>query len=283
MEKDGGRPGIPDRRSVCLYCKAEGRVLSNKKELQICPAQGMMRGKKEEKRGICFMIGIIGAMPVEVDKLIEAMEETSRETVSMVQFHQGVLAGVPVVVACCGAGKVCSAVCAQTMILKYAPRLIINLGVAGGIGPQVKIGDLVVATAVLQHDFDTSDLGEEKFLLPLLNKTSLEADERVSGLLVECAREVYPGGVHRGVVATGDQFIGSPERLRLISRETGALACEMEGGSIGHACALAGVPFAVVRAISDNADAHAVIDFPQFARESAQKSMTFLMKALPRL
>lgn len=100
----------------------------------------MMRGKKEEERGIRFMIGIIGAMPVEVDKLIEAMEETSRETVSMVQFHQGVLAGVPVVVACCGAGKVCSAVCAQTMILKYAPRLIINLGVAGGIGPRSKLG-----------------------------------------------------------------------------------------------------------------------------------------------
>ena len=231
------------------------------------------------------MIGIIGAMAVEVEGLIAAMENKSPETVSRMTFWRGTLAGVECVVAQCGAGKVNSAVCAQTMILRYGASPIINTGVAGGVGSRaVRIGDLVVAEGVTQHDYDTTPIdGDKGRDLPILGRSVLETDARVSGLLADCAREVYNGNVHRGLIATGDQFIGGKERLHAIAERTGAIACEMEGGSIGQACALADVPFAVLRAISDNADDNAVDDFPKFAKESAEKSVALLLEALARL
>lgn len=231
------------------------------------------------------MIGIIGAMAVEVEGLIAAMENKSPETVSRMTFWRGTLAGVECVVAQCGAGKVNSAVCAQTMILRYGASPIINTGVAGGVGSRaVRIGDLVVAEGVTQHDYDTTPIdGDKGRDLPILGRSVLETDARVSGLLADCAREVYNGNVHRGLIATGDQFIGGKERLHAIAERTGAIACEMEGVSIGQACALADVPFAVLRAISDNADDNAVDDFPKFAKESAEKSVALLLEALPRL
>ena len=231
------------------------------------------------------MIGIIGAMAVEVEGLIAAMENKSPETVSRMTFWRGTLAGVECVVAQCGAGKVNSAVCAQTMILRYGASPIINTGVAGGVGSRaVRIGDLVVAEGVTQHDYDTTPIdGDKGRDLPILGRSVLETDARVSGLLADCAREVYDGNVHRGLIATGDQFIGGKERLHAIAERTGAIACEMEGGSIGQACALADVPFAVLRAISDNADDNAVDDFPKFAKESAEQSVALLLEALPRL
>ena len=231
------------------------------------------------------MIGIIGAMAVEGEGLIAAMENKSPETVSRMTFWRGTLAGVECVVAQCGAGKVNSAVCAQTMILRYGASPIINTGVAGGVGSRaVRIGDLVVAEGVTQHDYDTTPIdGDKGRDLPILGRSVLETDARVSGLLADCAREVYDGNVHRGLIATGDQFIGGKERLHAIAERTGAIACEMEGGSIGQACALADVPFAVLRAISDNADDNAVDDFPKFAKESAEKSVALLLEALPRL
>lgn len=231
------------------------------------------------------MIGIIGAMAVEVEGLIAAMENKSPETVSRMTFWRGTLAGVECVVAQCGAGKVNSAVCAQTMILRYGASPIINTGVAGGVGSRaVRIGDLVVAEGVTQHDYNTTPIdGDKGRDLPILGRSVLETDARVSGLLADCAREVYNGNVHRGLIATGDQFIGGKERLHAIAERTGAIACEMEGGSIGQACALADVPFAVLRAISDNADDNAVDDFPKFAKESAEKSVALLLEALPRL
>ena len=227
------------------------------------------------------MIGIIGAMAVEVEGLIAAMENKSPETVSRMTFWRGTLAGVECVVAQCGN----SAVCAQTMILRYGASPIINTGVAGGVGSRaVRIGDLVVAEGVTQHDYDTTPIdGDKGRDLPILGRSVLETDARVSGLLADCAREVYNGNVHRGLIATGDQFIGGKERLHAIAERTGAIACEMEGGGIGQACALADVPFAVLRAISDNADDNAVDDFPKFAKESAEKSVALLLEALPRL
>ena len=119
------------------------------------------------------MTGIIGAMPVEVDRLIEAMENKTPETISRMTFWRGELNGTPCVVACCGAGKVNSAVCAQTMILRYGVSLVINTGVAGGVGSrEVRIGDLVVATGVVQHDYDTTPIDgpEGGRRLPLLDE-----------------------------------------------------------------------------------------------------------------
>ena len=108
------------------------------------------------------MIGIIGAMQIEVDGIIAAMTETETRVLCGTPFTSGKLSGVPVTVARCGAGKVNAAMCAAVMIQSYAPKLIISTGVAGGIGEGVKIGDLVIATHAVQYDYDTTAIGEPK-------------------------------------------------------------------------------------------------------------------------
>ncbi|RKJ41611.1 5'-methylthioadenosine/adenosylhomocysteine nucleosidase [Acutalibacter sp. 1XD8-33] len=231
-------------------------------------------------------IGIIGAMAVEVKELIAHMEESGREEIAGLVFHRGILDGVDCVVAQCSPGKVNSAVCAQIMISTYHPRLVINIGVAGGVG--VGIGDLVIASALVQHDFDSTPLGdplgniticrgegEESFIM-------LESDKQAAAVLLEEAGSIY-GGAHMGVIATGDTFVADREKNRWLGATFGAKAVEMEGASTAQACYMNGVPFAVLRAISDNANDDSPVDFPTFARESADKSARLLARALPRL
>ena len=229
------------------------------------------------------MIGIIGAMPVEVDGLTAILNEKQGEAVSGIVFYQGKISGVSCVVACCGPGKVNAAVCTQAMLMRYPVSLVINTGVAGGIGPGVRIGDLVVAEGVVQYDFDTSPLDGGKGLLPVLNEVVVPTDQAASDTLLQCARRVYDGNVTRGIVATGDQFISGGEQAAKIRGDFGADACEMEGGSIGQVCALNKIPFAVIRAISDHGDDEASVDFPAFASQAAQKSIELLKTALPLL
>ena len=229
------------------------------------------------------MIGIIGAMPVEVDGLTAILNEKQGEAVSGIVFYQGKISGVSCVVACCGPGKVNAAVCTQAMLMRYPVSLVINTGVAGGIGPGVRIGDLVVAEGVVQYDFDTSPLDGVKGLLPVLNEVVVPTDQAASDTHLQCARRVYDGNVTRGIVATGDQFISGGEQAAKIRGDFGADACEMEGGSIGQVCALNKIPFAVIRAISDHGDDEASVDFPAFASQAAQKSIELLKTALPLL
>lgn len=231
-------------------------------------------------------ISVIGAMTVEVKGLIAQMEnDRTQETAGLV-FHRGLLGGVDCVVAKCGAGKVNSAVCAQVMITQYAPRLVINVGVAGGM--DVGIGDLVVASQCVQHDFDTTPLGEPQSQLTICRGEGeesfvmLNSDQAASALLLEEARQIY-GGAHLGVIATGDSFVADPAKGRQLRRQFGAKAVEMEGASIAQACYMNSVPFAILRAISDNANDDSPADFPAFVQACAEKSARLLAKALPRL
>ena len=231
-------------------------------------------------------IGVIGAMTVEVKGLIAQMEnDRTQETAGLV-FHRGLLGGVDCVVAKCGAGKVNSAVCAQVMITQYAPRLVINVGVAGGM--DVGIGDLVVASQCVQHDFDTTPLGEPQSQLTICRGEGeesfvmLNSDQAASALLLEEARQIY-GGAHLGVIATGDSFVADPAKGRQLRRQFGAKDVEMEGASIAQACYMNSVPFAILRAVSDNANDDSPADFPAFVQACAEKSARLLAKALPRL
>lgn len=230
------------------------------------------------------MIGIIGAMDVEVQDLLERMTDESAKTVSGICYHRGVIAGAECVVARCGVGKVAAAVCAQTMILRYRPDAVLNVGVAGGTGAGVHIGDVVVSSALVQHDMDTTALGDEKGFLSGPNLISIPASGALADLAVSAAEAVLgPERVHTGVIATGDQFICDSERLGRIADEFGAVACEMEGGSVAQVCWLNGTDFVVIRAISDNADEKAATDFTEFAKKSAQELTALLTSLLPKL
>ena len=230
------------------------------------------------------MTGIIGAMDVEVQDLLSRMTDGSEETVSGIRYHRGLIAGAECVVARCGVGKVAAAVCAQTMILRYRPAAVLNVGVAGGTGRGIHIGDVVVSSALVQHDMDTTALGDEKGFLSGPDLVRIPASGALADLAAAAAGSVFgPRKVHSGVIATGDQFVCDPERLGRIRDEFGALACEMEGGSVAQVCWLNGVDFVVIRAISDNADERAATDFAEFAKQSARELTSLLLSLLPKL
>lgn len=218
------------------------------------------------------MIGIIGAMEVEVASLKEKMENKETHVVSGIEFVKGTLCGTPAVVAKCGVGKVFAAMCAQTMILKFSPDCIINTGVAGSLSKKLSVCDVAVACAVVQHDMDTSPIGDPVGLISGINMIEIPSDKTVSDKLISIV-EAQGTNCVSGIIASGDQFIASKEKKEYIESTFGAVACEMEGAAIGHVCYINNVPFAVLRAISDNADGSSHMDFPTFAAKAAELSI----------
>jgi len=232
---------------------------------------------------VCSMIGIIGAMAIEVKNLIAVMSDEKVETISSVTYHIGKIEGVECVVAQSGVGKVAAAICAQTMFLKYQPSALINVGVAGGMGQDIHIGDIVISRGLVQHDMDTSAIGDVKGFISGINLLTIPASERLVNLVESTAAGFYGRGIHVGIIATGDQFIGNGDRLKQIAAEFGAVACEMEGGSIAQVCYINHLDFVVIRAISDNADDNASIDYASFTASSAHKITALMKKLLPSI
>lgn len=225
------------------------------------------------------MIGIIAAMNVEMDGLRAHMESPVSETVSGVTFVRGIIEGREVVTAVCGIGKVFAALCAQTMILRYAPEAIINTGVAGTLTDELSIGNLAVSACVVQHDMDTSAIGDPVGLISGINMVEIPADKALTERLCAAAETV---GVKTltGCIASGDQFVASPGRKTFITDTFSAIACEMEGAAIGQVCYVNGVPFCVLRAISDSADGSSHMDYPVFAQMAAEQSVRLLLAFL---
>ena len=216
------------------------------------------------------MIGIIGAMEIEIEGIRALMTEKEEKTISGVKYVIGKLGKNTVVTAVCGIGKVFAAICAQTMILTFNPEIIVNTGVAGSIDASLKVFDIAVANKVVQHDMDTSPIGDPKGLLSGINVIYMDADEKASTLLVQLVKEAGINAV-RGAIASGDQFIASKGQKDAIKADfPDAVACEMEGASIGQVCYVNKVKFAVLRAISDNADGDAIEDYPAFAKKTAE-------------
>ncbi len=227
-------------------------------------------------------LGIIAAMDKEAIPLIEQMTNTTAETVSGITFTGGNLRGHSVVVAVCGIGKVFAAMCAQTMILRFAPACVINTGVAGSLSTKLKIGDLAIADKVVQHDMDTSALGDPKGLISGINEVYLPADKAMGDRLVSCAADIGANAL-RGVIASGDRFVSDNAYKAFITETFDGIACEMEGAAIGQVCFVNNVPFAIVRAISDDASGEAQMDYPQFAALAAKQSVALLCRMAERL
>ena len=224
------------------------------------------------------MIGIIGAMEIEIEGIRSLMTSKEETIISGVKYVTGELGKNKVVTAVCGVGKVFAAICAQTMILTFNPDIIVNTGVAGSIDASLKILDIAVADKVVQHDMDTSPIGDPKGLLSGINVIYMNADEKASELLVKLVRESGINAV-RGAIASGDQFIASKtQKYTIKTNFHDAVACEMEGASIGQVCYVNNVKFAVLRAISDNADGGAVEDFPAFAKQTAENYVGIIEK-----
>ena len=217
------------------------------------------------------MIGIIGAMSAEVDALKSILENKSTQTISGVEFVSGKLYGKDVVVAQCGIGKVFAAISAQTMILRYGTAAIINTGVAGTLDDEIGILDLAISSGVVQHDMDTTAIGDAPGLISGINVVEISASARLCELVRRLATE--QGNKSKlGIIASGDQFINNSGRKAYIRDTFGAIACEMEGASIGHVCYVNGVEFVIIRCISDNASGEAEMEYPEMVKIAALRS-----------
>ena len=225
------------------------------------------------------MIGIIGALDIELERLIDAMQEPVHREISGVPFTCGKLLGKDVVIARAGVGKVNAAVCAQTMALIYEPELIINSGVSGALAPELRVGDVVIGTDVVQHDVDTTAMGDEPGFVSTVDRLSFPLDNFASTAIAAAAEELGIRAV-RGRIASGDQFVASTARKEEIVRLFSAVTCEMEAGAIAHVCFLNRIPCAVIRCISDGGNEEAPMSYEEFlplaAKNSAELTLAYL-------
>ncbi len=221
------------------------------------------------------MIGIIGAMGIEVRALSELLENKKSETISGIEFLSGTIFGKDVVLAVCGVGKVFAAMCAEAMILKYSPEFIINTGVAGTLTDKLSIGNIAVSKDVVHHDLDTTPLGDPAGLISGINIVKIPASDEIREKLVS-AIKIQNVPYLEGTIASGDQFLASSEVKERIVKTFGAIAGEMEGASIGHVCFVNSVPFCVLRAISDCADGSGAENYMEFLETAAETAVNVM-------
>ncbi|UJF24016.1 5'-methylthioadenosine/adenosylhomocysteine nucleosidase [Suttonella sp. R2A3] len=216
-------------------------------------------------------IAIIGAMEQEVALLAAELKKAKQETIAGITIHSGKLNDVSVVIMQCGIGKVNAAIGTTILIERYQPKAIINTGSAGGIQPQLQVGDVVVAKQTLHHDVDVQAFGYapgQMAQMPETYTSDASLNQKAS-----IAAGVFSSIVHQGTIASGDQFIHGGEALARI-KETfpDVLAIDMEAAAIAQTCYRYDVPFSVIRAISDNASEEASQSFEVFLEHAAKQS-----------
>lgn len=234
-------------------------------------------------------IGIISALNSENGLLVEKMDPpVTRFEKGERQYLQGCLWGIDTVVAISGMGKVAASITATQLIASYSPDHIIFTGVAGGIQKNLRVGDVVVADGLIQHDMDSSPLFP-RYEIPFLGIQEIIPDQQLSQKLKEAATKflreklfenfsqktlndfgIDSPQVIEGLIASGDQFLSSQEERMSLARRLPKVCCvEMEGAAIAQVCHEYHIPFAILRTISDTANEEAMIDFEQFVSRVA--------------
>ena len=216
-------------------------------------------------------LGIIGAMDVEVATLKETMEDLTVTNRAGMAFYDGILEGLPAVVVQCGVGKVNAAMCVQVLCDCFGVTHLVNTGIAGSLCAELDIGDMVISRDAMYHDMDATNFGYPMGKVPGMDVTAYPADQTLMGYALAAAEAVNPGHSRVGRVASGDVFVADKKVKERIIDITGALCTEMEGAAIAHAAYRNNVPFVIIRAISDKADASADMDYPTFERIAAHR------------
>lgn len=221
------------------------------------------------------MIGIIGAMDVEVNELNKKIESPVVTSLAGSDYVCGEICGVKVCVAKCSPGKVNAALCTQIMIDRFDVDSILNTGVGCSLNENVVIKDIVIANEVCEYDIDITALGEPRGFINGIDSVKIETDKSMSENL---ARTALGCGekIHIGCITSGDTFISDKKTKDFLSSEFNAICGEMEGGAIGHVCKANRVPFAVLRCVSDGGDKNAAIDYPTFKKIAANKSAAII-------
>lgn len=229
-------------------------------------------------------IGIIGAMELEVEALKKEMRIASTTRRASMEFFEGTLNGTDVVIVRSGIGKVNAALCAQILIDVFQVSHIINTGVAGSLNAELDIGDILVSSDAVHHDMNVTVFGYSLGEVPQLGVLAFPAEPEMVKIAMETCREVNPDiTVRSGRVASGDQFISSKDAKQFIIDNFSGDCAEMEGASIAQAAWLNGIPFVIIRAISDKADDSAEMDYPAFEKAAARHSANLVAHMVARL
>lgn len=224
------------------------------------------------------MLGIIGAMDEEVAKIKEQMDDVKVMSKAAMDFYEGTLNGKEVVVVRSGIGKVNAAMCTQILVDAYQVEAVINTGIAGSLNAQIDIGDIVLSTDTLEHDMDAVAFGYPVGQIPRMDTLSFEADEKLRALAKKVCGEVVPEvSVFEGRVVSGDQFVSDKGKKDWLVENFDGYCTEMEGAAIAHAAYLNGIPFLIIRAISDKADDSASMDYPTFEAQAIEHSVKLLL------
>ncbi len=224
-----------------------------------------------------YAYGIIGAMDHEIDTLVGDLQNKKEEKKYGLTFYLGKLKKYEVVIVKCGIGKVNAGRTTQVLISEYAPKYIINTGIAGGLSKELKIGDIVISNDLIQHDFDVTAFGYPKgYMCTGVNKeeaTKYVADKELSEKVKKILEKVGEGRtVFTGRILTGDMFISSKEKREELVKEFNGFCCEMEGAAVAQVASLNNIPFTVVRLISDLPSGQGPDDYNKFEKEAAKMS-----------
>jgi adenosylhomocysteine/aminodeoxyfutalosine nucleosidase len=226
-------------------------------------------------------LAIMGAMQEEITPLLEYFTNINIVEYANNKYYEAKYGDLDVVVAYSKIGKVFSTLTATTLIEHFGCDTLLFSGVAGGINPQLKIGDLIVANKLSQHDLDITAFGHPFGYVPE-GSVYVPTNEKLKNIALEVAKENNIK-IIEGIIATGDQFVADEKRKEFISSTFDADALEMEGASVAVVCDALNVPCLILRAISDTADMDAGFNFDEFLETSAQNSANFLIKIINKL
>ncbi|WP_199617780.1 5'-methylthioadenosine/adenosylhomocysteine nucleosidase [Paenibacillus alkalitolerans] len=225
-------------------------------------------------------IGLIGAMQEEIERFLERIVEAETVAAAGIEFRKGEWLGKTVILCKCGVGKVNAAVCTQLLIDRFGVDCIIFTGVAGALHPDLNIGDIVVSTDAMQHDMDVTPLGFARGVIPYTDVSVFAADANLVEAAYAASESLYPGHTRKGRILSGDQFVANRDTVDRLRREMDGDCVEMEGSAVAQVCHLNGVPFVILRSMSDKADGSAHINFEEFTRLASERSGSIVEQML---
>jgi len=228
-------------------------------------------------------IGLIGAMAEEIELIERDLQKAETSVYAGIAFHEGELHGCRVVLCKSGVGKVNAAVCTQLLIDRFGVTGVVFTGVAGALDPELDIGDIVISTDCMQHDMDVTALGFAKGVIPFAEQSEFSADPELVELAWRESEALFGKRVRKGRVLSGDRFVADRDEVRRLRGEFGGACVEMEGAAVAQVCAMNGIPFVIIRSMSDRADGSAHVDFTEFTRLAADHSYQLVSRIMQRL
>ena len=231
-----------------------------------------------------MMLGIIGAMDEEVESLLQEMKEYKETKKAGMSFFNGKLCGKDVILVKSGIGNVNMAMCTQILIDEFHVTKVLNTGVAGGLHPEIEIGDIVISTDALQHDVDCSVFGDPIGTIPRMDCSTFPADQEMIRVAKEACEKVNPEiKCLLGRVVSGDQFIESAQKKQFLVEHFDPYCAEMEGAAMAHVAYLNQVPFVIIRAISDKADNSAQMNYEEFKAQAIVHTVRLVKEFVSKL